>query len=68
MKILDLLIRQTSSASALKASWLMIWIYKISIALVFAWGTKLAIAENKTVDNQFMNLSIEELMNVKVTT
>ena len=70
MKILDLLIGQMSSASALKASWLMIRIYKISIALVlvFAWGAELAIAENKTVDNQFMNLSIEELMNVKVTT
>ena len=46
----------------------MILIYKISITLVFAWGAKLAIAENKTVDNQFMSLSIEELMNVKVTT
>ena len=68
MKILDLLIRQTSSALALKASGLRIWIYKISIVFVFAWGAKLAIAENKTVDNQFMSLSIEELMNVKVTT
>lgn len=42
------------------------------IALVWLWllitPGSLAVAQNKPVDDQFLSLSIEELMNVKVTT
>lgn len=39
----------------------------VAIAMVVCF-TQLAVAANQSADNQFLNLSIEELMNVKVTT
>ena len=68
MKILDSLSNPASSALPLKSGWLKTWMHKISIALVFACIAKLAIAQNNAANNQFLNLSIEELMSVKVTT
>lgn len=50
------------------------WIKQPALGMVFAWlwllitASSLAVAQNKPIDNQFLNLSIEELMNVKVTT
>ncbi|OQW41689.1 MAG: hypothetical protein A4S08_02270 [Proteobacteria bacterium SG_bin4] len=50
------------------------WTKQPALGMAFAWlwllitASSLAVAQNKPADNQFLNLSIEELMNVKVTT
>lgn len=54
--------------SVFKQSLLKGWALKFSILLMLECFTSFAIAQNRAADNQFLNLSIEELMSVKVTT
>ena len=68
MKALDSKTQSSSASLALEFIRLKTVITKFSIIAILVSIGNFAIAGNKTVDNQFMSLSIEELMNVKVTT
>lgn len=64
MKIFYPLARQVS----IPYNWLITLILKLLLFVIFWYFTNFAVASSKAVDNQFMSLRIEELMNVKVTT
>ena len=68
MKALDSKTQSPSASLALEFIRLRTVITKFSIIAILVSIGNFSIAGSKTVDNQFMSLSIEELMNVKVTT
>jgi len=68
MKIFYPLTKLVFIRLVLEYNWLKTLSWKLLLLVIFGHLTNSAVAGNKTVDNQFMSLSIEELMNVKVTT
>ena len=68
MKIFYPLTKLVFIRLVLEYNWLKTLIWKLLLLVIFGNLTNSAVAGNKAVDNQFMSLSIEELMNVKVTT
>lgn len=60
--------RLSSTPPRLHFSRFRIFISQILLIVILAGVGELAIAASQTAGNQFLNLSIEELMNIKVTT
>ena len=67
MKALDSKIQSPSASLALELGRLEFFILKFLIISILAGIGNTSYAGSKSAENQFLNLSIEELMNVSVT-